>query len=133
MLKLNQKEFTEFIKNGLLSKFPIFSDFLRIENNILTIEYPSRTKQIELWITTQDLEITIGMDDKDGNCLLHFHITQTESYNRGNELISAIDSINNILNGTEMLIFIGNELFLSENPDEIIKEYGTNEVPVLKK
>ncbi len=133
MLKLDQKEFSDFIKKGLLLQFPIFTDFLKMDNDILTIEYPSRTKQIELWITTQDLEITVGMDNKDGVCFMHFHILQTDFYNREDELKSAINSINNIFNGTEILVFIGDKIFLSDNPEEIIREYATNEIAELKK
>ncbi len=74
-MKMNQIQFSKYVLEGLLKRFPKFINHFRLENDIMTIEYPSKTGLLLLWITTQDEEITIGFDNKEGNCDWHTHMS----------------------------------------------------------
>jgi len=134
MQDLNQKEFSDFIKNGLLQEFPYFSDYLKTKNDIITIEYLSPKKTSIFWITTQDLEITIGFDDCDGNCTWHTHMSLYNAYEPKDELTTSIEVIKNIFSGIEILVCESDSvIYLTKNPEEEIKSNEDNRILEFKK
>jgi len=134
MQDLNQKEFSDFIKNGLIQEFPYFTDYLRTKDDIITIEYPSVKKTSTFWITTQDLEITIGFDNNEGNCSWHSHMSLFGAYEPEDELKTSIELIKHIFNGTEILVFeSGSITFLTKNPEEEIANAENNQILEFKK
>jgi hypothetical protein len=134
MKELNQNEFSKYILNRLLQRFPQFNNYYKLENDIMTIEYPSKTGLLILWITTQDNEITIGFDNIEGDCEWHTHMSQYNAYEPEDELREAINLINNILIGNEIIVFNNNlGVFITDNPEETIKNKLEGEILELKK
>lgn len=134
MNDLNQKEYSEFIKNGLLNQFPQFADFIKFENDIITIEYPSPNGLFEFWITTQDIEVTVGFDDKDGNCSWHTHMSQYGAYEAMDELKASVNLIANIFNEREILVLEDNVVvYLTQNPEDEVKNNKNGKVLGFKK
>ncbi|EPR65315.1 hypothetical protein ADICYQ_5848 [Cyclobacterium qasimii M12-11B] len=134
MQDLSQKDFSDFIKNGLLKDFPYFSDYIKTKDDILTIEYPSQQKTATFWITTQDLEITIGFDNSEGNCSWHTHMSLFGAYEPVDELKTSIELIKNIFNGIEILVFESDSIiYLTKNPDEEIANAENNQILEFKK
>jgi hypothetical protein len=122
MQDLNQKDFTELIKKGVLHQFPKFLDFLKIHNDIMTIEYPSPLGLVTLWITTQGLEVTIGFDDIAGQCTWHTHMSLFGANEPNEELKTSIVLIEDIFSGKEILVYDSDiVVFLTQNPDEEMK------------
>ena len=134
MEELNQNEFSKYILNGLLQRFPQFIDYYKLENDIMTIEYPSKTGLLILWITTQDNEITIGFDNSEGNCDWHTHMSQYSAYEPEDELREVINLTNNILIGNETIVYNSSlGYYLTDNPEETIKNKLEGETLELKK
>jgi len=134
MQDLSQKEFSDFIKNGLVKGFPYFSDYIKIKDEILTIEIPSSKKTAIFWITTQDLEITIGFDDRNGNCSWHTHMSLYSAYEPEDELRTSIELISNIFNGIEILVCESDSIiYLTKNPEKEIENNENNRILEFKK
>jgi hypothetical protein len=121
MEDLNQKQYSDYILHGILENFPFFKNYYYIQNDILFIEYPSRTGLLKLWITTQDIEVTIGLDNKDGNCEWHTHMSLYSAYEPKDELREIINLINRIFAGQELIVFNnGAAYYLTENKIEAL-------------
>ena len=127
MEEKSQIEFSEFVKVGLLQEFPNFKDFIRYNEDILIIEIPSEKKFATFWITTQDNEITIGFDNKNGECSWHTHMSLYGAYEPTDELKTVINLIKGIFSGLEILVIDSNSVInLTRNPQNDIKDYGKN-------
>ena len=115
MQDLNQKEYWDFIQRNLQRIFPSFLDYYRFEKDVYIIEYPSEKKYLTLWISTQDCEISIGLD-KDGECVWHTHMSQFGAYEPETELNAAVKFINGILDGKEIIVTNSkNEVFVTDS------------------
>ena len=74
MKKLNQQEYSNFIQKNLEQIFHEFIDFYRHEGDIYILEYPSGKKELILWVSTQDDELSIGLD-RNSKCIWHTHMS----------------------------------------------------------
>ena len=123
MKDLNQKEFSDFIQKGILKEFPYLFDYTKSKDDIITIEYPSSKKIATFWITTQDLEVTIGFDNTDGNCCWHTHMSLYGAYEPVDELKTSIDLTKRIFDGVEILVCeCDSIIYLTDNPEEEIRK-----------
>ncbi len=134
MKDVTQKEYSDFVLTGLLERFPRFIDYYKLDNNILTIDYPSSQRLLSLWITTQNLEITVGFDDKNGQCTWHIHMSQFGANDPDEELKEAINLINGILIGNEIIAFNSTlGYYLTDNPNDDIKNKLNEEILEFKR
>ncbi len=118
MEKLNQKEYSDFILKKLTKFFPKFKEHYRFEQNTLIIEYPSPSGNIEFWISTQDLELTVGFD-QDNQCIWHTHASQFGAFDPDNELAEVVKLTNRIFDGKEKIIFdLKNGAYLTDSPEK---------------
>ena len=119
----NQKEFSEFVLKGILQNFPQFSDNYCFNDNIVVIEQSSKTGSVSLWITTQNVEITVGFDNEKGECIWHTHMSLYGANEPEEELKQAIILIENILTGKEIIVIDSNfNYYLTQNPESEIAE-----------
>ena len=122
MQDLNQQEYSDFIQRNLQRIFPSFMDFFRFENDVYIIEYPSENKHMTLWVSTQDCEISIGLD-KDGESVWHTHMSQFGAYEPETELNAAVKFINGIFDGTEIIVTNSkNEVFVTDTIEESVTD-----------
>jgi hypothetical protein len=132
--RINQKELSDYVLTGLLQRFPQFMDYYKLDNDILTIEYPSSQRLLSLWITTQNLEVTVGFDGKNGQCNWHVHMSQFGANNPDEELKEAVNLVNNILIGNEIIAFNSTfGYYLTDNPSDEIKNKQKNEILEFKR
>jgi hypothetical protein len=122
MEDLNQQEYSDFIQRNLQRIFPSFMDFFRFEKDVYIIEYQSENKHMTLWVSTQDCEISIGLD-KDGECIWHTHMSQFGAYEPETELNAAVKFINGIFDGTEIIVTNSkNEVFVTDTIEESVPD-----------
>ena len=73
---MNQKEFTEYVIPKLIEYFPQFESYkVDRPGDIADIEIKSLSSKLELWITTQNIEITVGFTGLENLNDWHTHIT----------------------------------------------------------
>jgi hypothetical protein len=122
MQDLNQQEYSDFMQRNLQGIFPLFRDFFRFEKDVYIIEYPSENKYITLWVSTQDCEITIGLD-KDGECIWHTHMSQFGAYEPETELDAAVKFLTGIFDGSELIVTnSNNDVFVTNTIEESMPE-----------
>ena len=134
MKDVTQKEYSDYVLTGLLEQFPRFIDYYKLDNDILTIDYPSSQRLLSLWITTQNLETTVGFDGKNGQCTWHVHMSQFGANEHDEELKEAINLINGILIGNEIIAFNSTfGYYLTDNPNDDIKNKHNDEILEFKR
>jgi hypothetical protein len=102
--EFTQKEFSEYVLNGLIASFPKFNDYYRFETDVLIIEYPSIKGNLILWISSQNNELTIGFD-QNNQCIWHTHMSQFGAYEPEDELKELIKFTKRIFEGEEKIVF----------------------------
>ena len=118
MRELNQQEYSDHIQRNLQQIFPEFSDYCRFETDVYIVEYPSPKKDLVLWISTQDYEITVGFD-KDGECVWHTHMSLFGAYEPESELNAMVKYIKGIFEGREIIVTNSkNEIYVTDTPEE---------------
>ena len=131
---MTQKEFSKYVLDEILKRFPEFVYHVKLENDIMTIEYPSKLGILNLWITTQDNEITIGFDNKEGTCDWHIHMSQYSAFEPEDELREAINLVNNIIKGKEIIVFKNNKAYkLTKNSKNEVEEKQDDDIIEFKK
>ena len=131
---MDQKKYSDYILNGLLIGFPQFIDYYTIIEDIVKIEYPSKAGLLKLWITTQDMELTIGLEGNEPKWDWHTHISQFSAYEPEDELREAIKLIKNILVDNETIAFSSSlGYYLTYNQFEDMKNKRSDEVLEFKK
>ncbi|GET25387.1 hypothetical protein [Prolixibacter sp. NT017] len=134
MNKLSQQEYSDIIKTGLLTRFPEFKRFVRYVDDVLIIEIPSPMKTQLFWISTQDMEITIGFDNANGDCSWHTHMSLYGAYEIDDELRTLIHLLTDIFEGNELLVLEDNEvIYLTKNPEDELKNNEDNKILDFKK
>jgi hypothetical protein len=131
---MDQKAYSDYILSRLLKEFPQFIDYYIYKDDIVIIEYPSKAGLVKLWITTQDLELTIGLEGKVPKWDWHTHMSLFSAYEPDDELREASQLIKNILIGNEYIVS-NSELgySISDNPDKAIENRMDNEIVEIKK
>ncbi len=120
---MKQKEFTNYIIPRLIAKFPQFKNHLvEISGDVMNIEFKSNAGQLELWITTQDSEITIGLDDQDGLNHWHRHITSYDNALIDEDINYVSEIIENILNGKTEIIYSNLNGYAIADPEDHLSE-----------
>lgn len=118
-----QKDYSNFIKKGLEKEFAELSNSYRFENDIYITEFASPNKELVIWISTQDCELTIGLDKSD-DCVWHTHMSQLEAYDSETELLEGIKFLERVFNGTEKIVQnLKNEFYITDAITE-----STNEI-----
>ncbi len=119
MEEFTQKEYSDYILKGLLKCFPKFNEYIRYETDVLIIEYPSPNQDVIFWISTQDNEITIGLD-QNKQCIWHTHMSQFGAYEPESELTEGIKLIKRIFEGKEWIVFDSKEgVYVTDEIGEI--------------
>lgn len=122
---MNQQEYSNYIQKNLELIFPAFIDFYRYEDDIYILEYPSQKKELIFWVSTQDDEITIGLD-KHSECVWHTHASQLGAYEAESELKVTIQFINGLFDGRQLIVINEkNKIYVTETPEET-DELGNN-------
>lgn len=120
MKKLNQQEYSNFIQKNLEQIFPEFIDFYRHEDDIYILEYPSGKKELILWISTQDDELSIGLD-RNSECIWHTHMSLFGAYEPENELKEAIEFINGLFDGRQIIVINEkNEIYVTDTKKRLV-------------
>lgn len=123
MKKLNQQEYSNFIQKNLEQIFHEFIDFYRNEGDIYILEYPSGKKELILWISTQDDELSIGLD-RNSECIWHTHMSLFGAYEPENELKEAIEFINGLFDGRQIIVINEkNEIYVTDTQEKT-NEFG---------
>lgn len=118
MKALNQQEYSNYIQKNLEQIFPQFIDYYRYEDDIYILEYPSQKKELILWVSTQDDEISIGFD-KNSECIWHTHMSQFGAYEPESELKEIIEFINGLFDGRQIIVINEkNEIYVTDTPEE---------------
>ncbi len=120
---MDQKEFTDYVIPRLLEYFPQFMEYCVINpHDIVDIEYKSKSGNVELWITTQDEEITIGLTGLKRSLFdWHTHITTYDYDYINDDIAKAVETIENIL-GDKLQIINSSRLGYTLNGIEYCKE-----------
>jgi hypothetical protein len=127
---MNQKEFTAHVLQKVIAHFPQFENWYTIkENDIVNIEFKSGKGDVELWVTTQDLEITIGLTGLKRSLFdWHMHITPFD-FNMVDDYINdAIDVIKNILNDRFNIVDSNRLGYTLNNREYMIQHQEPNEI-----
>ena len=118
MQELDQQEYSDYIQRNLEQIFPEFSDYCRFEKDVYIVEYPSPKKDLVLWVSTQDYEITVGFD-KDGECVWHTHMSLFGAYEPESELNAMVKYIKGIFEGREIIVTNSeNKIYVTDTPEE---------------
>lgn len=121
MQELNQQEYSNYIRRNLQQVFPEFSHYCRFEADVYIVEYPSPEKELVLWISTQDHEITVGFD-KEEECVWHTHMSLFGAYEPESELNAMVKYIKGIFEGRERIVTNSrNEIYVTDTPEETIE------------
>lgn len=119
MKELNQQEYSDYILKGFRVNFPEFLDCYRFETDVLIVEYPSLKNSLTLWISTQDIELTVGFDQS-GQCVWHTHMSLFGAYEPEDELREAVKFIKGIFAGNQKIVSNSkNEIYMTDTPEEI--------------
>ena len=118
MQELDQEEYSDYIQRNLEQIFPEFLDYYRFEKDVYIVEYPSPKKDLVLWISTQDYEITVGFDI-DGECVWHTHMSLFGAYEPESELNAMVKYIKGIFEGREIIVTNSeNKIYVTDTPEE---------------
>lgn len=97
--------------------------YFRYENDIYILEYPSQKKELILWVSTQDDEISIGFD-KNRECIWHTHMSQFGAYEPETELKETVEFISGLFGGRQIIVTDKkNEMYVTDTPEDI-DEFG---------
>lgn len=119
---IEQKQFTEKVVKKLLERFPQFVDHcVQKLSDVVDIEYKSNTGALELYITTQDIEITIGFDGAKKLSDWHIHITTYDESDLDNDIESALDVIDDILSDKSPILHSNLRGYSLHNKDQIVE------------
>ena len=98
---MNQKEFTEYTIPKIIARLPSLEDFCTFKpNDIIDIDYKSKKGKLTVWLTTQNIEITIGFTG-DTECDWHAHMSQFGANTPDEGIRAAIELLDNIINNKE--------------------------------
>lgn len=101
---MTQKEFTNYAIPKILEFLPQFMEYCVIKpNDIVDIEYLSESRSVQLWVTTQDIEITIGFNGFKNQHDWHIHLS-TYDGDYDNEIDDAISMLNDIISDRKLLL-----------------------------
>ena len=118
MEELNQLDYSNYIQKNLEQIFPPFIDCYRYVDDIYIIEYPSQKKELIFWVSTQDDELTIGLD-KNNECIWHTHMSLFGAYEPESELKEAVEFINGLFDGRQIIVINEkNEIYVTDTPEE---------------
>ncbi|HZX74262.1 MAG TPA: hypothetical protein VFE57_07575 [Cyclobacteriaceae bacterium] len=102
---MDQLEFSNAIKIYLETRFPLYipsSKFHDDDSFEFTIK--SNSGKINIWIATFDLEITIGLEDTNGNSDTHWHLGRAEEHDIS-ELFSIISEfVSDIITDKKIIV-----------------------------
>jgi hypothetical protein len=117
-----QKQFTEKVLKKLLKRIPQFVDHcVQKLGDVIDIEYKSNTGFLGLYITTQDIEITIGFEDEKKLSDWHIHITTYDERDLDNDIESALDVIDDILSDRVLILHSNLRGYSLHNKDQVVK------------
>lgn len=123
MEELSQQEYSNYIQKNLEQIFPQFIDYYRYEDDIYILEYPSQKKELILGVSTQDDEISIGLD-RNSECIWHTHMSIFGVYEPENELNKSAEFISSLFEGRQIVVTgEKNEVYVTDTPDDI-DEFG---------
>ena len=128
---MEQKEFTGYIISRITDRFPQFKNSCTTKaNEVVDIDFKSRNGKLTLWLTTQDQEVTIGFTG-DHECDWHTHMSLFNAYTPEEELLTAIDLIENILSDKEVIVHSSlSGYFLANNIENVMNQKKKEEVIV---
>ena len=128
---MEQKEFTGYIISRITDRFPQFKNSCTTKaNEVVDIDFKSRNGKLTLWLTTQDQEVTIGFTG-DQECDWHTHMSLFNAYTPEEELLTAIDLIENILSDKEVILHSSlSGYFLADNIENVMNQKMKDEVIV---
>lgn len=131
---MNQKEYSDYVLDKILKEFPQFIDYYDYKNDIVIIEFPSPAGLLKLWITTQDTELTIGVEGKEPKWDWHTHMSLFSAYEPDDEIREASQLIKSIFSGNEYIVS-NSELgySITDNPDDAFENRKDNEKVEIKK
>lgn len=73
--KISQQEFSSHVKNYIEEKFPnYFSNYNFQDDFSFDCIAKSKGGKLAIWISTYNLEITVGFEENDGNSDSHWHL-----------------------------------------------------------
>jgi len=135
---ISQKEYTDYTIPKLLEYFPQFIEHCVIQpNDVVNIEYLSKNKKLELWITTQDKEITIGLSGKEQLNDWHTHMSLFGANTPDEELREAAILLTAIITDEKVITyssvsgyFLGRREDIEKyrQPGEVIRSYYWSEL-----
>jgi hypothetical protein len=104
---MSQKDFTDYVIPKILERFPPFKDCCVYKpGDIVDIEINSSSRRLELWLTTQDIEITIGFTGADESLHdWHIHITTYGNETLDDDIYKASNIIDDIINDKEPICY----------------------------
>jgi hypothetical protein len=131
---MTQKEYSDYILDGLLNQFPEFDECVSFQNDIATIQIFSKLRMLNFWITTQDSELTIGFEGNDPKWDWHTHMSLFNAYEPDDEIRVASKLIQDILTDKESIICSNKKGYsLVDSIDELMKEKDNDETIDIKK
>lgn len=104
-LRMEQKEFTEYVISKIVAEFPQLKDFCTVKpNDIVDIDYKSKKGNVTFWLTTQDKEITIGFSGLT-ECDWHTHMSLFGANLPSEEIEVAIEFMKNLFSDKLNIIY----------------------------
>ena len=106
---LNQKTFSILIQKFLQEEFPEFLPSVNyLPDNSFDCSLKSLSESFSIWIATYNSEITIGIEDPNGNSDIHTHI----SFHEMEDLEDSLNTLSKMIRE-----IIGNEIIVYQNQD----------------
>lgn len=136
---MTQLEYSALAKDYISVYHPQFSKTISFkEDNSFDCSVQSNKKHLSLWIATYNSEITIGLDNSNGECDWHTHMSLFNADNFEDELRKMSGLIDSILSDQEPIIFSSKygysltydikESFENKDADEILVVQRWSEV-----
>lgn len=102
---MQQKEFSDYVMPKIIKHFPQFQQNYKSEQGgIIETELVSTSGELYLWLTTQNIEITIGLSGKVNMHDWHTHITPYQFDDlEADVIIPTIDMIDSIISDKQII------------------------------
>lgn len=131
---MNQKEYSDYILISILKIFPQFIDYFNYKDDVAIIEFPNCAGSAKMWISTQDTELTIGLEGTEPKWDWHTHMSSFSAYKPDDEIREATQLIDIIFSGIESIV-CNSELgySITDDPDEAMENKKNDEIVEIKK
>jgi hypothetical protein len=132
---MTQSEYSAIAKQYILKNHPGFEGTINYEDDdSFECSIQSKKKQLSIWISTYDTEITIGFDEPNGKCDWHTHMSLYNAYEPWEEFEAMTELLQLILTDKKPILFSSKSGYtLPDEIEEDLKSKDTDEIMIVYK